>query len=1047
MPFYADLHIHSRYSRATSRDCDLEHLALWARKKGISVVGTGDFTHPAWFEEIKEKLEPAEPGLFRLRPDLDRILEKRLPPAMMVPARFMLSVEISTIYKKGDRTRKVHHVIFAPDLDSAARITGKLDRIGNIKSDGRPILGLDSRDLLEITLEAGEGCYLVPAHVWTPWFSVLGSKSGFDSIEECYGDLSSHIFALETGLSSDPPMNWRLSILDRFRLVSNSDAHSPGKLGREANVFETEMDYFSIRRALEEGDGYQGTVEFFPEEGKYHLDGHRKCGARLTPAETRKNGGLCPVCGKAVTVGVMHRVEELADRPEGKRPASAGPFRSLIPLNEVLAEIIGCGPQTKGVMKSYESLTARLGPELYILEHAPPEDIRRASSSALGEAIARMRAGKVIRQAGYDGEYGVIRLFEDGELGGSKGSGGLLFELPQEEAEPRKPEKPGKPASPKPRRKKPSRPATGSKAAPSRPDKKAGPLATLDPSQREAAMMTKGPLLIVAGPGTGKTRMLTHRIAHLVSELGVAPESCLALTFTRRAAGEMAGRLAELLPDRGGLVPVMTFHGLGYRILLEHGHELGLGRRLRVATESEQRDLLKKAGIKERRVPGLLSEISRLKRSGSLPEAGTDSSRAWETYEQGLRSRALVDFDDLVGLPLELLESRSDILESLRERWPYLSIDEYQDIDQQQYRLVKLLCPPPGNICAIGDPDQAIYGFRGGDVGFFLRFQEDYPGARVVELTRNYRSSGSIVEGSLQVVLPSSLVSDRRLEWLHDDPSLIVIHESATERAEAEFVVHSIERMIGGHTFFSLDSGRTDSAEEGDYGFSDFAVLYRTDSQAEALCEALSRSGIPFQRRTHERLCDHPGVAMLVERLGVESGGGTVAQRLESLRSSPPPDQCPPALQEESVEMLLPLARDCGRDLERFLSEISLGAVVDAWDPRADRVSLLTLHAAKGLEFRVVFIAGCEDGLIPLKWGGKEASDPGEERRLLFVGMTRARERLIISHARKRSRHGRVVDSAVSPFLKEIEERLLERLRSEKRRKAGKPGAEQLDLF
>ncbi len=316
MRFHADLHVHSKYSRATSRDLDLEHLAEWAARKGIGVVGTGDFTHPAWAAELKSKLVPAEPGLFRLQDDIQRAVDERLPPACRARVRFMLEVEISTIYKKVDKTRKIHHLIYAPDFETMDRISAKLGTIGNIRSDGRPILGLDSRDLLEITLESGPDAYLVPAHIWTPWFAALGSMSGFDSVEECYGDLASHIFAVETGLSSDPAMNWRVPSLDRFRLVSNSDAHSPGKLGREATAFDCEIDYFAIRRALETGDGYVGTVEFYPEEGKYHLDGHRKCEVRFEPKETLAHGGLCPVCGQRLTVGVLHRVETLAERGE-----------------------------------------------------------------------------------------------------------------------------------------------------------------------------------------------------------------------------------------------------------------------------------------------------------------------------------------------------------------------------------------------------------------------------------------------------------------------------------------------------------------------------------------------------------------------------------------------------------------------------------------------------------------------------------------------------------------------------------------------------------
>ena len=348
--FYADLHIHSKYSRACSRDCDLEHLAWWGARKGIAVLGTGDFTHPAWADELRSTLVPAEPGLFRLRPELEQRVARTLPAACRRPMRFLLSVEISTIYKKEDKTRKVHHLLYAPNFAAAERITNALAKIGNLASDGRPILGLDSRHLLEITLESDPGSYLVPAHAWTPWFSVLGSKSGFDAVADCYGDLADHVFAIETGLSSDPVMNWRVASLDRYRLVSNSDAHSPPALAREASAFETPVDYYAIRTALETGAGYRGTVEFFPEEGKYHLDGHRKCAVRLDPVETRSLDGRCPECGRPLTVGVLHRVEELASFPEGRRAPGAADFQNLVQLPEIVSEIRGVGPRSKTVV-------------------------------------------------------------------------------------------------------------------------------------------------------------------------------------------------------------------------------------------------------------------------------------------------------------------------------------------------------------------------------------------------------------------------------------------------------------------------------------------------------------------------------------------------------------------------------------------------------------------------------------------------------------------------------------------------------------------------
>lgn len=395
MFFYADLHIHSKYSRATSKSCNLEKLALWAARKGLSVTSTGDFTHPAWFNEIKEKLVPAGGGAFRLKPEI----EAQIFPNGN-PVRFILSVEISTIYKKWDRTRKVHHVIFAPSLEVADNFRQRLGAIGNIVSDGRPILGLDSRDLLEIALESGEGSFLIPAHIWTPWFSVLGSKSGFDSIEDCYGDLAEHIFAVETGLSSDPEMNWRVSKLDKYRLVSNSDAHSPAKLAREATVFDTEPDYYSIMNALKTGSGYVGTVEFFPEEGKYHEDGHRKCNVCLTPDETRKLNGICPVCGKPLTIGVNYRVCELADRPMDNIivPKTAGQVYSLVPLPEILSEIMQVGAGSKSVTLEYEKLIHKFGSELSILKQVPVDEISK-SSPLLGEGISRLREGKVIKQA------------------------------------------------------------------------------------------------------------------------------------------------------------------------------------------------------------------------------------------------------------------------------------------------------------------------------------------------------------------------------------------------------------------------------------------------------------------------------------------------------------------------------------------------------------------------------------------------------------------------------------------------------------------------
>src|SRR3984893_15683143 len=425
--FYADLHIHSKFSRACSRDCDLEHLAWWAGRKGIGVVGPGDFTHPVWREDLGEKLVPHAPGLFRLRPELERAVQETLPPACRAPVRFMLSSEISTIYKRDEQTRKVHHLLYAPSLDAVDAITAALARVGNLAADGRPILGLDSRNLLEITLSGGDGCYLVPAHAWTPWFAVLGSQSGFDRVADCYADLSEHISASETGLSSDPEMNWRVSSLDGYRLVSNSDAPSPPMLGREATAFELPVaDYFQIYQALRTGDGFAGTVEFFPEEGKYHLDGHRACDVRMTPEETREAGGKCRACGKKPTIGVQHRVDTLADRPEGYRLEGAADFASFVPLAEILGEIAGVGPKSKSVAAQVSAMVYRFGPALGILGRFPLGALAAGAPSIVSGAIPGLRRGEGRLEAGYDGVYGTIRLFDRDELAGA-----ALFDVPK----------------------------------------------------------------------------------------------------------------------------------------------------------------------------------------------------------------------------------------------------------------------------------------------------------------------------------------------------------------------------------------------------------------------------------------------------------------------------------------------------------------------------------------------------------------------------------------------------------------------------------------
>jgi uncharacterized protein (TIGR00375 family) len=416
MRFTADLHIHSRFSRATSRDMTFDNIAYWAKIKGISLVATGDFTHPEWFFLTKEKLEPEGNGFFRLK--------SLLPPAngylKNVTVRpgdvhFVLSTEISFIYSKRGKVRKVHLLLLAPDFESVEKINGRLSGLGNLRSDGRPILGLDARHFVRIVADLCPRCVVIPSHIWTPWFSLFGSNSGFDAIEECFEEMTPFIFALETGLSSDPPMNWRLSALDKYALVSNSDAHSPSRLGREANVFDTDFSFKGLVEALKSrnGDKFLHTIEFFPEEGKYHFDGHRKCGVVFSPKESLLHKDLCPKCGKKLTIGVMHRVEELADREAGVRPPLRVPYLNLIPLNEVIAQAVEKTPECQSVWDIYFRLIREFGDEHKVLTEVSGPEFARLQAERVGQGVERMRKGAVKIVPGHDGDYGQISLFEN----------------------------------------------------------------------------------------------------------------------------------------------------------------------------------------------------------------------------------------------------------------------------------------------------------------------------------------------------------------------------------------------------------------------------------------------------------------------------------------------------------------------------------------------------------------------------------------------------------------------------------------------------------
>lgn len=1139
MKIVADLHIHSYYSRATSKNLNFEHLYKWAQLKGVHVVGTGDIAHPGWLAEMREKLEPAEEGLFRLKAEIAREMDREIPVACRGEVRFMLAGEISNIYKKYDRVRKIHNVVFLPSLDAVEKLQRRLEKIGNIRSDGRPILGLDARDLFEIVLETDSSAHLIPAHIWTPWFSLFGSKSGFDRIEDCFNDLTPHIFALETGLSSDPPMNWRWSALDNYTLVSNSDAHSPQKLAREATLFETELSYTAMFDAMKSADPetFRGTLEFFPQEGKYHHDGHRKCGTNWTPKTTIAHDMRCLRCGKPVTVGVMHRIETLADRTEGERPEKTAPFHSLIPLPEVLSEIYEVGPNSKRVQKAYLGLLGKLGSELHILQDAPLEDLARDGGARLAEGIRRMRNCEVRPIAGYDGEFGVIKLFEKGEpaiyasqldLFPSKGkpaaslvdNSGEVLSTEETVAAAEKDATADK---------KCGSPLTAS-------DETDGDdlLAGLNPAQREAVLCVDRPLLVMAGPGTGKTRTLTHRIAYLIREKSVAPENILAITFTNKAAGEMAERVASLCEaEKAGRITINTFHGFGAMVLRESGESIGIDPGFTILDGLNQKLFLAKLfpDYKTRKLQRLAKNISEAK--NVLLTGGEGETRKnimsdesflddYQTYEKSLRSYQLVDYDDLLLQPVKLFSRFPEVLAAYQERYRWISIDEYQDINASQYALIRMLNTDDTNFCAIGDADQAIYGFRGADRSYFLRYQEDFPQTAKVQLTRNYRSNRNIVQAAGQVISRGDDSSGLALISDIVSKKLIEFHVASTGKAEAEFVVQQIEERIGGTSHFSMDSDRA-TGEEKSRGFSDFAVLYRLNRQVDDLVEALERSGIPYQSTERISFFEHPviqqvlaylwfawnpqslfhldniyqedstkdqagefwRVAELAKNAGLrnwdvlqafrENDAFSDTQKAWLSKFIPLISEIRTGIQQEAVagfiqkilmfmqlqfsvtwpeedrqllDQLIAVAGEFQVDLQGFLQNTALQREGDAYDPRADRVSLMTLHAAKGLEFPVVFMVGCEEGILPFSRRGMK-SDLEEERRLFYVGMTRAKDNLILSRVGKRQLENRKMENNASRFLADIELALQAQLTTEKPKKVvlRKEKQNQLKLF
>ncbi|NOQ45783.1 MAG: AAA family ATPase [Desulfobulbaceae bacterium] len=1097
MRYIADLHIHSLYSRATSKASHLHGLAAWAAIKGINVLGTGDFTHPAWFAHLQEHLEEAEPGFFALKSD-GNIDIRSLVPEGVTPdiekIRFVLTSEISSIYKRGGKVRKVHNLLFAPDFAAVRKISTTLAGIGNIESDGRPILGLDSQYLLEILLESTSEGFFIPAHIWTPWFSLFGSKSGFDTIEECFGDLSSHIFALETGLSSDPEMNRHVSALDRFTFISNSDCHSPGKLGREANIFDTGFDFFSMREAIRspvDAGGNQvfaSTIEFYPEEGKYHCDGHRKCGVCMEPAQTVAHQGICPVCGKPMTIGVLNRVMELADRKKSEYPTGSPAVHSLTPLPELLSELLGVGPASKKVMTAYAKLINTFGSEFNLLLNTGIEDIAQNSSTLLGEAIKRIREGRVIRQPGFDGEFGVIRVFAPEERNHLAGQLNL-FGIP-----------PAHPRKKRPVRKSVVRAGIKKKQSPVSRKKR------LNPEQQAAIDSNARNIIVKAGPGTGKTHTLVQKVVRIFKQDG---SPCTVITFTNKAADEVQQRLDEAL-GKNHDVFVATFHGYCLHLLRKNDA------RLRVVGPEMRHWILRRL-FSDANNP----EMVRLKRRISdflagVPGSKNDDLSRERNYFTFLDCRHLIDIEAVIPCTVHLLKQGGDVVDQIREQTGHLFVDEFQDLNHGQFDLVQLLADT-SSVFAIGDPDQAIYGFRGSDPGWFFRYIEElHPEQHV--LVKNYRNAPDILTAAEQVIAHNSTWSENPPAQARRSPKgVIYLHKLSSADAEAHFVASQIEQLLGGTSHREID--RLVDREQGALSLGDISVLARTAKQTEAVARELSGRGIPFQLVDLKPFYESEPTRLLYLWSRLAAGEGDAVQLLDLLgrekgvgqKSLQTVEQLLPAGCDNALEILARKSRQINSrairgildqfqslcrqirfraesfslvsalelvlqrytldkehtDIRRFLHLAGTfgTSITDfsrhlqryrnsvVYDERAEAVTLMTLHAAKGLEFSVVFMVGLEEDLMPLKPRGQLTDEEllchiEEERRLFFVGMTRAADILYLTYATSRTIYGKQEDRRPSRFIGEIKASLLEQPGlSTSMKKKKKVIGKQLSLF
>jgi DNA helicase-2/ATP-dependent DNA helicase PcrA len=783
-----------------------------------------------------------------------------------------------------------------------------------------------------MALTADPRMQVVPAHIWTPWFSLFGSKSGFDAVEECFGDLSSHITALETGLSSDPAMNRLISALDRYAMISSSDAHSPQNLGREATVIEGPPSWENLVDALQGGSHLLGTVEFFPEEGKYHLDGHSDCGPALTPEDTAKYNGLCPVCGKPVTIGVLSRVLELSDRtqvPEG----ILKPDWHILPLKEVLCQILDRGPTARDVETRYFELVEKFGSEFNLLLSTPIDDIKDNAGAILARAIEKMRLGDIEIQGGYDGKFGKITVIGKQERITYSGQGMLFASSPKTAPGESRPAR----GRPKGSTKKNSSSSSSSSNSSSSSSSAANPIVKRrsasegsilsELTEQQLAAVTYGgqTLAINAGPGSGKTMVLIRRTAWLLRKQIVEPEALLLTTYTKKAAEALTERIKVIVPDLAHKVRVGTLHSVALDIASRGQNGFSLASEQQLLTISAL--AASRCNLSPKKFQSLLS----LHKNLQNPQISDGALMvAFDYHQARLKEQNLWDFDDLI----EAATSKADPHE-----FKAVLVDEFQDFSFAQFKLLCALSVG-GLLTVIGDPDQSIYGFRGAMKNPVAQLSGERPDLTSMDLTLNFRSTQFICQLS-QAARPSQGLQRKPFHTGRCDKIGRAVFKDP--QSESNWVVSRIVSHLGVTNLGAQGSARADREAIDDLGLSDIAVIFRLRQQGQYFAKSLNSVGLAWQMAGEQ---EH--------------------------------------------------------------------TATDNLDFKADKINLLTMHASKGLEFKLVFVVGLEEGLCPYELGDDDNLD--EEKRLFYVAVSRAKHRLYLTRATSRIIYGKHLSGAPSSF-------------------------------